>query len=249
MTTITNQSKTSSQQKTEITETENVENKLQSKTLLVIDPYQTFLDNFELPPLTIWEHGKSLQELYDFLLNPCVTNKLSKRIIKNCDSMYDVSIENVREAIKIAVGCAWKIRKEEKEWADKAYNSSDDCSSDSDDTDVYCGNRGPSYPPCVDEIEGSYRDIAQFLFFTLSIPPIDMCLRNFTLYGVNKGGCFCPFCKNIGRFLEWFPKDKYPPYRFLLEKNCNKVYFATEKNLLAHCDCKGDWYHAMYATF
>ena len=65
------------------------------------------MNNFEPPPFALWEHGKRIDQLYRFILNPLTINDLSKRIIRNRESIYRriEHVDKANKAIKEAVGC------------------------------------------------------------------------------------------------------------------------------------------------
>ena len=222
-----------------------------------VDDYETFTNNYMLPSLSFFEHGKSLKELYDILINPCIYYRLSEDIRTNCSSVYSILDDDVNEALREAVYHAWRIRDEKIKWYDDDFKNNDDDSDSSSNSDsseeTHIGNysrrKGPTYPEYVTEIGNSYQELPKFLIFTLSFPPLDMCLRTKRNFGEDVGGCFCPFSKAAGRLITLFPRDNKPTYRYLMEKECNKAVFKSDKDLLSHCEDKGDWYHSVYATF
>ena len=55
--------------------------------------------------------------------------------------------------------------------------------------------------------------------------------------------------KIVGRLTKHIPRDNMTTYQYLLEKECTKAFFKSDKDLLSHCKDKGDWYHSVYATF
>ena len=194
--------------------------------------YESYVRNLKLPPLELWNHGKTLREIYVFLENPRIyCDNLSNRIKATYNTTYDPNSNIVREAITDAVVYAYQYMQHAKSLAEKEYEESSDKDDSSDESSVvlsdeedsvFSSKKGPDYPEFIQEIKCNFRTMAEFLVFTQSIPPIDMSFRNNKLFESVCGYCFCPFSKGIGKILEWFPENEEPTFKFLLEKQCKK---------------------------
>ena len=71
------------------------------------DDTTTFRNNYMLPLLTWFEHGKSTKELYEILINPCVYDKLPNDIRDNCDKDYSLVDETLQDVLIDTVVRAW----------------------------------------------------------------------------------------------------------------------------------------------
>ena len=69
------------------------------------------------------------------------------------------------------------------------------------------------------------------------------------LFGTTSVACFCPFGKDIGTIINWFPEDAKRTYSNFFEVKFQKSRFDSYAALLAHCDGKKVWYHDVYAVF